>query len=395
MGARNVVIFDLFGTIIIEESHDWKNGLKHVFDKYLDTDDFDKVLEVTKMFKDKNMSNRSITYKEPKMTDQLELLRNYFGFKNDISIADVEYDFLTCSRVVSINKGVKEVFEYLRIEKVEIYIMSNTIFSSKTIKRFLDELNIGEFVSEVFTSSDFGYRKPHMDFYNYVYNKINYDHTIERKDIAFIGDNLTKDAIAGRDFGFRTVLISEKQDNLDHIDKKIKVLKDMIEFKQFLFGEYISVNGFLDNYSISDGPGNRLVLFLQGCGLRCDGCHNKETWDKTQGKRIHIDDLVIDVLHKLNKYTRNLTISGGEPLDQSSQVIEFLRKLKNFEVNVCLYTGYEFEEVDPLILENLDYIKTGRYIKNEKDTTNGHYGSRNQNIWMKGEGRKWVKMIKK
>lgn len=395
MGMRNVVIFDLFGTILIEESHDWKTGLKYVFDKFLNTNDFSQVLDAAKEFKDKNMSNRSITYKEPRMIDQLELFQERFGFKGDVTFEDVEYYFLDNSRTVSINEGVKEVFEYLRQENVETYIMSNTIYSSNTIRRYLDKLDIGDSISGIFTSADFGYRKPHMDFYNYVFSKVNYDNSIERKDIVFIGDSLTKDAIAGRDFGFRTVLISDDQDDLRFIDKNIKVVKNLIDYKNYLVNDFISINSFLSNYSMSDGPGNRLVLFVQGCERHCEGCQNKESWDKTKGKRVHIDDLVIDVLYKLNKYTRNLTVSGGEPLDQQIQVAQFLKRLKNFDINLCLYTGYEFDEVDSLILENLDYIKTGKYIDNQKDTTNGHYGSKNQNMWVKGETGQWTKMIEK
>lgn len=392
---KNVVIFDLFGTVIKEETHDWKTGLKHIFKNYLDIDDFDKVLELTKDFKETHMSNRSITYKEPKMIDQLKLMQENFGFKQDASIEDIEFAFLDNSRTVSLADGVRDVFQYLKNEKVEIYIMSNTIYSSETIQRYLDKLNVGGYITRVFTSSDFGYRKPHKDFYNYVYSEVNYDNTIDRKDIVFIGDSLTKDAIAGRDFGFRTVLISDDKDNTYYNGIKIQVVANMFEFKQFLVDEFIYFNSFLDNYSMSDGPGNRLVLFIQGCNRHCEGCHNKETWDKTQGKRIHIDDLVIDVLHKLNKYTRNLTVSGGEPLDQTNQVIDFLNRLKKFNVNICLYTGYEFEEVNPSVLENLDYIKTGKFIENQKDTTNGFYGSSNQNLWQKGKNGKWIKIIEK
>ena len=47
-----------------------------------------------KEFKDRNMSNRSITYKEPRMIDQLELFHQRFGFKEGIRIEDVEFDFL-------------------------------------------------------------------------------------------------------------------------------------------------------------------------------------------------------------------------------------------------------------------------------------------------------------
>ena len=35
---------------------------------------------------------------------------------------------------------------------------------------------------------------------------------------------------------------------------------------------------------ISNGPGVRVSLFVQGCPFHCKNCFNKETWDPDGGK---------------------------------------------------------------------------------------------------------------
>jgi len=134
--------------------------------------------------------------------------------------------------------------------------------------------------------------------------------------------------------------------------------------------------------SIVDGPGIRSVLFVQGCNRKCDECHNPSTWDIEKGKKIEVIDLVKELNEKcINK---KLTISGGEPLLQSTAVLELVKSLPNF--NIALYTGYDYNDVLPEILENLNYIKVGPYIKEERTTTMPYIGSKNQKfIQLKGK----------
>lgn len=46
--------------------------------------------------------------------------------------------------------------------------------------------------------------------------------------------------------------------------------------KQFWTKKSVPVNRILE-YSLVDGPGNRTVIFLQGCNIACHYCHNPET----------------------------------------------------------------------------------------------------------------------
>ena len=92
----------------------------------------------------------------------------------------------------------------------------------------------------------------------------------------------------------------------------------------------------------ADGPGIRLVLFLNGCLLRCKYCHNPETWcGGGELKEISAEE----VLRLYNKYKiyygdkGGVTFSGGEPLLQSDFVFEATKLLKENGVHVALDTA--------------------------------------------------------
>lgn len=138
----------------------------------------------------------------------------------------------------------------------------------------------------------------------------------------------------------------------------------------------IYINSIKWNNSIVDGPGIRTVLFLQGCNLHCPGCQNSSTWNLTAGKQIDLDLLV----NKLNEkvFNKKITISGGEPLYQLNALILLVTKLHALNFDICLYTGHERNEVPQVILEQIHYLKTGRFIFALKTATKPYVGSTNQ-----------------
>ena len=140
----------------------------------------------------------------------------------------------------------------------------------------------------------------------------------------------------------------------------------------------IRVNNIDFHGSVSDGPGIRIVLFLQGCLKRCEGCQNPETWDINGGYLID-EELLFELISKTSPI-RRITISGGEPLLQMDSLIKLLSLLDESNYDIALYTGYEYDEVSPEILKYLTYLKTGRFIKNII-TTVTYYGSTNQRFY--------------
>ena len=136
----------------------------------------------------------------------------------------------------------------------------------------------------------------------------------------------------------------------------------------------IYVNSIVYNKSISDGPGIRSVVYLQGCTRHCQGCHNKSTWATNCGLKYDVAKLAQEL--KENTLNQKITISGGEPLFQKKAVISLIKELK--ECNLCLYTSHNYDEVPIEILPYLNYLKVGKYEQKFRCTTIPYIGSTNQ-----------------
>lgn len=137
---------------------------------------------------------------------------------------------------------------------------------------------------------------------------------------------------------------------------------------------YLYVNSIMENPSLCDGYGYRTVLFLQGCVRHCKGCQNERAWDIALGTKIEVGNLARQLREIC--FNKKLTISGGEPLLQKEALVALLEKLKDFDL--CIYTGYNLNEVPADILKYLKYIKVGPYIQEFKTTTKPFVGSENQ-----------------
>ncbi|WP_262482073.1 pyruvate formate-lyase-activating protein [Algibacter luteus] len=97
----------------------------------------------------------------------------------------------------------------------------------------------------------------------------------------------------------------------------------------------------MESFGTHDGPGVRMVLFLQGCKLKCLYCHNPDTIDTAGGKEYHIDELVKMAI-KLKPYfgkKGGVTVSGGEPLLQSKALIPFFKRLKEEGIHTNIDTN--------------------------------------------------------
>lgn len=136
------------------------------------------------------------------------------------------------------------------------------------------------------------------------------------------------------------------------------------------------------------GPGDRVCLWTQGCKKRCRGCISPEL-QPYSGNEIDEDVLakiLIQVARK-NNYT-GITISGGDPLEQSQALLKLLILLRNEFDDILVYTGFELHDIqDGLVgidakkcLDYLDVLIDGKYIDelNYKDCV--LRGSSNQNI---------------
>ena len=147
---------------------------------------------------------------------------------------------------------------------------------------------------------------------------------------------------------------------------------------------------------INNGPGFRVTIWVSGCTHACPGCQNKHTWKYGQGHKL--DDMVpyhLTCKEKIlnligDKHIDGVTISGGDPLDQSAQALKELAKfLSNIkkrypEKSIWLYTGYLIEDLKNYphkeVIKNCDVIIDGPYVKEKRNITIPFRGSTNQRI---------------
>lgn len=109
-----------------------------------------------------------------------------------------------------------------------------------------------------------------------------------------------------------------------------------------------------------DGPGLRFVLFVSGCPLRCQYCHNPDTWDSQTGWPLPAETVVAEIAkyaHFLHLAHGGITISGGEPLGQPEFVTAVLEGAKALGLHTALDTsGFLEANADDRLLAATDLV---------------------------------------
>ena len=97
----------------------------------------------------------------------------------------------------------------------------------------------------------------------------------------------------------------------------------------------------VESFGSVDGPGIRFVIFLKGCAMRCQYCHNPDTWDRAGGNLRSVDDVLSQALRYRSYWGEKggITVSGGEALLQIQPLTELFHKAKDLGINTCLDTS--------------------------------------------------------
>lgn len=109
----------------------------------------------------------------------------------------------------------------------------------------------------------------------------------------------------------------------------------------------------IETFGTVDGPGVRYVVFVKGCPMRCQYCHNPDTWEMAGGTKMSTDEILEDY-EKYKPFLKGggLTVTGGEPLVQIDFLTELFEKAKEKGIHTCLDTsGIMFRRNDPEIYE--------------------------------------------
>jgi pyruvate formate lyase activating enzyme len=109
-----------------------------------------------------------------------------------------------------------------------------------------------------------------------------------------------------------------------------------------------------------DGPGTRLTIFLAGCPLRCQYCHNPDTLNMRDGAITTIDE----VMERIRRYRTvfaatggGVTLSGGEPLMQPAFVTRVFEECRALGIPTALDTsGFLGRRASDRLLKNTSLV---------------------------------------
>lgn len=120
-----------------------------------------------------------------------------------------------------------------------------------------------------------------------------------------------------------------------------------------------------ENFGTVDGPGVRFVVFTQGCQMRCQFCHNPDTWNLKAGKEVTTDEMIEEASKYRSYWGKDggITVSGGEPLLQLDFILDLFKKAKKEGIHTTIDTcGKPFTRREPFfskfqeVLEYTDLI---------------------------------------
>ena len=123
------------------------------------------------------------------------------------------------------------------------------------------------------------------------------------------------------------------------------------------------------------GPGRRLGIWVQGCSLACPGCMSRDTWDVSGGSEVEIGEVVGTWTTARRNGASGVTISGGEPSEQSLAVAALLDQVREADaiacrqdggapVDILIFTGLEeaeFRRTAPELIGSADAVVLGRF----------------------------------
>jgi anaerobic ribonucleoside-triphosphate reductase activating protein len=134
--------------------------------------------------------------------------------------------------------------------------------------------------------------------------------------------------------------------------------------------------------SAANGPGERFVVWVQGCPLACPGCWNPDTWSFARREARQVDALIADILGVAG--IEGVTFTGGEPFAQARALAAIAARVQVAGLSVVVFTGYEMDELDGAdarsLLAHTDLLVAGRYVQGEREEGLPLRGSRNQRL---------------
>lgn len=134
--------------------------------------------------------------------------------------------------------------------------------------------------------------------------------------------------------------------------------------------------------SAANGPGERFVVWTQGCPLACPGCWNRDTWSFAERHLQKVADLAEQI--RATAGIEGVTFTGGEPFSQALPLAELAHAVRGMGLSVFVFSGYGIHELKAqdhqVLLDHVDVLVAGRYVEDQRCLGLPWRGSKNQRV---------------
>ncbi len=220
-----LVVFDLFDTILDKVWFDYSKALDYLLSNVFTGVEQSELNEWATEYRNRFLMNRDETRAEYSFTDQLRFYEQKSGIGCSDRYGNIEWGAFRACREERIGPNVPEAIESLKSSGYRIAILSNSIFSSDCLLRYLDLFGLGRHFDRVFSSADLGIRKPSPRVFLHVCAEFNK----EPSDVWFIGNNLKKDVHGASDAGLNAIFYNRANDEYGGYS-----VKDLLEVRDIV-----------------------------------------------------------------------------------------------------------------------------------------------------------------
>lgn len=228
-----IYLFDLYDTILKDISFDFQRGMSCLYDGYFSDlcsrEEFRKYEDTFMPLYEK----RKVDHSEVMLIrDEVLPIFRKFGAAAPADLDELEWEIMDHMQEETLLPEVEETLARIHKSGCPMYILSNAIFSAKAACRLLERFGIGKYFKRVYSSADYGTRKPGKAFFDFAVEEIlGENHGASREDILYVGNDYLTDITGGTLAGLRTVWYNVK--NLPNVDqlptREIRDFRELLE----------------------------------------------------------------------------------------------------------------------------------------------------------------------
>ncbi len=206
-----VVVMDLGGTVINNLAINFENGLRYIYQNYcLKQVKEEQLILDSLLIRELGYNKRDNDNFEINFHNYLNYIDKTIGFKESLDYDLLEQAFIDYACTDELIEGVVPLLKFFKEHNIDVYILSNSCFSSKALKYELSKQHILSYFIDVFSSADYLMRKPSPLFFNVAFKYLkNKYQDLNESDIMYIGNEYKYDIEGASIFKVKTVWFNQ------------------------------------------------------------------------------------------------------------------------------------------------------------------------------------------